>query len=93
MGKGLTMKKYLQFVQLSTGYIEGSIPPRFDEAHKKPIDKCGSDGVMPIDGRFCDATIHQVARSEAPKRGAIGYKIAHGLTCNGATRESRIFFV
>ena len=93
MGKGLTVKKYLQFVQLSTGYIAGTIPPRFSDEHKKPIDKCGSDGVMPIDGRFSSATIHRIAKQETPKRGAIGYKICHGLTCNGASVESRIFFV
>lgn len=80
-------------MQLSTGYIAGTIPPRFDDAHKAPIDKCGSDGVMPIDGRFNDASVHRAARMEAPKRGAIGYKICYGLTCNGATRESRIFLI
>jgi len=87
------MSKYIQFYGMSTGYVPGSIPPKFSEAHKKPIELCGSDSIFPIDGRFCDATVHQVAKEQALKRRAIGYKITHGLTVNGWQRESRLFLV
>lgn len=87
------MKKYIQFMQLSTGYVPGSIPPRFDEDYKKPIDACGSDSVYPLDGRWCSATVHAVARLEAVRRKAVAYKLCHGLTCNGWLQESRPFFV
>lgn len=43
--------KYVQFYQKSTGYIAGSIPPRFSDANIKPIEMCGSDGVYILDGR------------------------------------------
>jgi hypothetical protein len=42
---------YVQFYQNSTGYIAGSIPPRFSDANIKPIPMCGSDGVYILDGR------------------------------------------
>ena len=42
---------YVQFYQKSTGYIAGSIPPRFSDKHIKPIPMCGSDGVYILDGR------------------------------------------
>jgi len=45
------MKIYCQFKHLSTGYIEGTIPPQFSKMHVKPIDLLGSDGVMILDAR------------------------------------------
>lgn len=45
------MKVYCQFKVLSTGYISGTIPPKFSEDNKKPIDLLGSDGVYILDGR------------------------------------------
>lgn len=42
---------YVQFYQKSTGYISGSIPPRFSDANIKPIEMCGSDSVYILDGR------------------------------------------
>ena len=46
------MKYYIQFKTLSTGYVEGTIPPIFKDENKKPIDLCGSDGVYILDGRL-----------------------------------------
>jgi len=37
---------------MSTGYIQGSIPPRFSDDNRKPIELLGSDGCYPADGRF-----------------------------------------
>lgn len=45
------MKVYCQFKVLSTGYIQGTIPPQFSEDNKKPIDLIGSEGVYILDGR------------------------------------------
>lgn len=42
---------YVQFYQNSTGYIAGSIPPRFSDANIKPIEMGGSDSVYILDGR------------------------------------------
>ena len=87
------MKSYIQFLTLSTGYVPGSIPPRFDDSHKKPIELLGSSGIFQVDGRWNSETIHAVAREQAKSRRAIGYKICHGLTCNGWQRESRAFLI
>lgn len=87
------MKKYIQFLKMSTGYVPGSIPPRFSDEYKKPIEALGSDGVAPIDGRWNSATAHAYAISEAKRRGAIGYRLCHGLTCNGWMQQSRDFLL
>jgi hypothetical protein len=46
------MKHYIQFKTLSTGYIQGSIPPQFTKENVKPIDKLGSDGIYCLDNRL-----------------------------------------
>lgn len=46
------MKHYIQFKTLSTGYIEGTIPPQFSKDHVKPIDALGSDGIYYLDNRL-----------------------------------------
>lgn len=45
------MKAYCQFFHESTGYVPGSIPPRFDDKYIKPIEMIGSDGVFILDAR------------------------------------------
>jgi hypothetical protein len=45
------MKRYCQFLKMSTGYVEGSIPPIFSEEEKYPIDALGTDGVFVLDAR------------------------------------------
>lgn len=42
---------YVQSKTLSTGYVEGTTPPKFCDTFKKPIDLLGSDGVHRLDGR------------------------------------------
>ena len=78
---------FAQFFQMSTGYVEGSIPPRFDEAHKRPIEACGDRGVLVIDGRLSPETIGDIARKEGAKRGYVAYRIFRGDTF---TRSSPI---
>ena len=46
------MKYYIRFKVLSTGYIDGTIPPQFSDSHIKPIDLLGSDGVCHVDARL-----------------------------------------
>ena len=69
------MKIYCQFLKLSTGYIEGSIPPRFEDWNKKPIEVVGSDGVMYLDGRMKVSTLFPICYNEMLNRGFIGFKI------------------
>lgn len=61
------MKYWVQFLQESTGYVEGSIPPRFDDAHKKLIDACGSDGCQLLDGRLSMRNMHTNALYRAQR--------------------------
>lgn len=46
------MKRYCQFLVMSTGYVEGTIPPEFKEEYKQPIDMVGTDGVFKLDARI-----------------------------------------
>ena len=73
------MKTFIQFYTLSTGYIKGTIPPKFDEAHQKPIEAMGSDGVLFVDGRWSRPTQHAKAREYAKAKGFIGYTLGHRL--------------
>lgn len=76
--------QFAQFHHLSTGYVEGSIPPRFEESNKKPIPACGSDSVYVFDGRWglprCCSEAHRVAKA----RGFIGYSIERGSSFTSA---------
>lgn len=72
--------KYVQFYHNSTGYIAGSIPPRFSDEHIKPIPMCGSDSVYILDGRnSIDNMIFDAERRMEKMRTIhtyiIGYKI------------------
>ena len=84
------MQRYIQFLSLSTGYIPGTIPPRFGTLCK-PIERLGSDGIYPLDGRWSDATAHQKAQEVGRLRGAVGYRLCHGLTSSGWQQQSRDF--
>jgi hypothetical protein len=46
------MKHFIQFKALSTGYIQGSIPPKFSDDNIKPINSLGSDGIYYLDNRL-----------------------------------------
>lgn len=81
------MKFFAEFYQLSNGYIDGTIPPQFSEDHIKPIRVLGDRGLIYIDGRLADRSIHAIAADECKKRGYMGYKL--GISINGNT--SRLF--
>ena len=69
------MKVYVQFYQNSTGYIAGSIPPRFSDEHIRPIEMCGSDGVFVLDGRNNIETMKDDANERVQKLNKFGKQI------------------
>ena len=69
------MKIYCQFLKLSTGYVEGSIPPRFEDWRRCPIEAVGSNGVMYLDARKSIGNLRNDCYKEMINRGFIGYKI------------------
>ena len=72
------MKKYVQFWTESTGYVAGSVPPRFEKQAVRPIEACGDGAVVRLDGRESDATALPFCRTECRRRGYIGFTIIAG---------------
>ena len=72
--------RFAQFWKPSTGYVAGSIPPRFEAEAVRPIEACGSDGVLPIDGRLSLANAASLARDMCKRRGFIGFTIEQGAS-------------
>lgn len=71
---------YVQFFQLSTGYVAGSIPPRFDAAHKTAIPATGDRGVVVLDARNSRETHKRIAAAECKKRGYVAWQLFAGET-------------
>lgn len=71
------MKNYAHFLILSTGYIEGTIPPQFSDENRKPIEKLGSDSRMWLDGRKSTQSMIIDAGKELIKRrgNIVGFNI------------------
>ena len=69
------MQVYVQFYQNSTGYIAGSIPPRFSDEHIRPIEMCGSDGVFILDARNSLETMKDDANDRMQKLNKFGKQI------------------
>lgn len=75
---------FAQFYHPSTGYVEGSSPPRFD-GERKLIEACGSDSIAYLDGRLSLANKKRVAEERARSRGYQAYQIRVGrFTCYGS---------
>lgn len=70
--------KFAEFYHLSTGYIEGSLPPKFNNANRKPIPACGSDSILYIDGRYGNDRAAHEARETCRKRGFVGFTLNAG---------------
>lgn len=90
----MSKRYWVQFLQQSTGYVEGSIPPRFEESAKRLIDAPGSDGVFILDGRNSAETMRRDAlkraqRLEHWKRFA-GFQIVTGPRLFEETRRGPI---
>jgi hypothetical protein len=70
------MKHYIQFKHLSTGYIDGSIPPQFSKDSIKPIDKLGSDGIFYLDNRLnLDSMINKGIELCEKRNNKVGFSI------------------
>lgn len=48
--------RFVQYYQMSTGYIEGTNPPQFDDKYKKPEPALGSEAITILDGRWKRST-------------------------------------
>ena len=69
---------YAEFYHNSTGYVPGSIPPRYDAASVRLIPACGSDSVALLDGRLAMRNAAAIAREICRKRGRLGFTINRG---------------
>lgn len=69
--------QFATFFKLSTGYVAGSIPPRFD-GERVPVEALGSDGVAIFDGRFGLNRCAAEARELCRRRGFIGFTVSRG---------------
>ena len=79
---------YAEFYHLSTGYIEGTIPPQFSDNARKPIPACGSDSVLKIDGRLNMRNRVLIATDVCRKRGFLGFTLNAGASFS-RSREIR----
>lgn len=70
--------RFAQFYQSSTGYVPGSIPPKFDPAYKQPIEATGDRGVLIIDQRMRAKSAGEIAADECKKRGFVGWRMFEG---------------
>ena len=82
------------FLHNSTGYIQGSIPPRFSRAHVKPVPMLGSDGSYTPDRGLSTWSILNEARDRAKSKpycvgfelwqenGYAGHNVLHRETWN-----------
>lgn len=68
--------RFAQFWTMSTGYIHGTIPPQFGTP--SPIEACGSDAVLIIDGRLSLHNATTIAAKVAKERGYTGFSIRQG---------------
>jgi len=71
--------RFAVFHKLSTGYVDGTIPPRFD-GPKVPIPALGSDGMRIFDGRFGMSRCASEARAICKARGFAGFTIEAGAS-------------
>lgn len=69
---------YAQFYQMSTGYIPGSIPPKFGEP--RLIEASGDRSVIVLDGRILGSFNLNIARQECKNRGYVAYALFKGET-------------
>lgn len=86
------MKAFARFLHESTGYIEGSIPPKFSKDNVRPIEMLGSDGIYILDARnSLDTMINdcysRIESMKALNKGIVGFEIHRG-----DLRNSRVIY-
>ena len=74
------MKYFAQFYALSTGYVEGTIPPVFRDDAKEPVPACGDRALIRLDGRMSGWRMECIAADECKKRGFIAYRMLRGAS-------------
>lgn len=86
------MKYWVQFLAESTGYIAGSIPPRFGKTEL--IDALGDTAVFILDGRNSSETMGQNALKRAQRmehyKKFSAFRIACGPKLFVETRSGKI---
>lgn len=76
---------WAQFWTESTGYVEGSVPPRFEKSAVRPIEACGDSAYIRLDARLSKETNAGIARAECIKRGYLGFSLICGESLWRAT--------
>ncbi len=68
--------KYIQLLGLSTGYVEGTIPPRFINSNIKAIDMLGTSSRIVLDGRYSlETCINKGFEHMQKHSNTIGFKV------------------
>jgi hypothetical protein len=88
--------KYVQFKALSTGYIEGTIPPQFSESNRKPIDLLGSDGVARLDSRKSVSSLIEdvikIYKKHISKSSIVGFEIISSPENSYCSKYNRVLY-
>lgn len=69
--------QFATFFKYGAGHVPGSNPPKFN-GPKRLIPALGSDGVLPLDGRWGLIRCADEARKECKRRGFAGFTIERG---------------
>lgn len=87
------MKYWVQFLTESTGYIEGTIPPKFGKPQL--IDACGDTGVFILDGRNSEETMIRDAKRQAQRmqhwKQYKGFQLVTGPRLFEESRRSQVY--
>ena len=69
---------WAQFWTESTGYVVGSVPPRFEKSAVRPVEACGDRACVRLDARQSKDLNAGIARAECIKRGYLGFTLIRG---------------
>lgn len=85
------MKYWVQYLQLDTGYVPGTIPPQF--RRQGLTDACGDTAVIVLDGRNSQETMREDALRQAQRlahwKRYPAYVICQGPRLFDETRRTR----
>lgn len=86
------MRHWVQYLNWSTGYAQGSSPPRFD-GPRELIDACGDRAVFVLDGRNDITTMVADARRFGRRHQWPAFQIVSGVRLFEESRRSAILHV
>lgn len=76
------MRHYVQFYDMTTGYIAGTIPPQFSPDYAKPSEALGGEAVFMLDNRLSLKNMirrgHEVNANLRRAHKYVGFKIMQG---------------